>query len=136
MTDKKKSNKDLNPVTTKEKESLNPHFDEYFDKINESSEIKLGKEIFKADKDDVDIKTDLNTKEIYHINAMKMLDKTFEDYGMKPVFNLFYDDYLRLKISKDRLSRGEFVKVTAQDKSENLLEGAKSFGSLFNGGQK
>ena len=41
-----------------------------------------------------------------------------------------------LKISKDRLSRGEFVKVTAQDKSENLLEGAKSFGSLFNGGAK
>lgn len=119
-----------------DRESLNPHFDEYFDRVNESDGIRLGKEIFKATNEDVDIKTDLNTKEIYHINALKMIDKMLEDHGIGKVYNSFYDDYFRLKISKDRLSRGEFVKVTAQDKSENLLEGAKSFGSLFNGGSK
>lgn len=127
---------DLNKETYKDKESLNPHFDEYFDKINEGEGVRIGKEIFRADSDDVDIKTDLNTKEIYHINALKMLDKMFVEHGINPVYSLFYDDYLRLKISKDRLSRSEFVKVTAQDKSDNLLEGAKSFGSLFNGGSK
>jgi len=122
--------------TRKEKVSLQPHFDEYFDKISEGEGIRLGKEIFKASVEDVDIKTDLNTKEIYHINALKMLDKALISYGVGSVYNIFYDDYFRLKISKDRLSRGEFVKVTAQDKSENLLEGAKSFGSLFSGGTK
>ena len=118
------------------RESLNPHFDEYFDRVNESDGIRLGKEIFKANLKDVDIKTDLNTKEIYHINALKMIDKMLISHGVGSVYNIFYDDYFRLKISKDRLSRGEFVKVTAQDKSDNLLEGAKSFGSLFSGGQK
>jgi len=58
------------------------------------------------------------------------------EHGVGNVYGLFYNDYFRLKISKDRLSRGEFVKVTAQDKSDNLLEGAKSFGTLFNGGTK
>lgn len=124
----------MNKETKREKESLNPHFDEYFDKINEGEGVRLGKEIFKASNEDVDIKTDLNTTEIYHINALKMLDKMLESHGVGKVYNLFYDDYFRLKISKERLSRGEFVKVTAQDKSENLLEGAKSFGSLFGNG--
>ncbi|MFW6272659.1 MAG: hypothetical protein ACOC2U_02625 [bacterium] len=118
-----------------DKESLNPHFEEYFDKVNEDNSVKIGKEIFKASADDVDIKTDLNTKEIYHINALKMIDKMLEKFGVGKVYNMFYDDYFRLKISKDRLSRGEFVKVTAQDKTDNLLEGAKSFGSLFSGGK-
>lgn len=116
--------------------SLNPHFEEYFNKLSDNESVKLGKEIFKADRDDVDIKTDLNSKEIYHINALKMIDKELEQFGIGSVFNSFYDDYFRLKISKDRKSRGEFVKVTSQDKSDNLLEGAKSFGSLFSGGTK
>jgi len=128
----KENKEDSNTTRT----SLNPHFDEYFDRVNESEGIRLGKEIFKANVKDVDIKTDLNTKEIYHINALKMIDKMLEECGVGSVYNIFYDDYFRLKISKDRLSRGEFVKVTAQDKSDNLLEGAKSFGSLFTGGQK
>jgi len=117
-----------------DKESLNPHFEEYFDKMNQSDNERVAKELFKVEKENVDIKTDLNSTEIYHINSMKMLDQMFLQYGIGPVFNLFYDDYLRLKISKDRQSRGEFVKVSAQDKSENLLEGAKSFGTLFTGG--
>ena len=116
--------------------SLNPHFEEYFERNSENESVKLGKEIFKASVDDVDIKTDLNSVEIYNINALKMIDKELELLGVGKVFNLFYDDYFRLKISKDRLSRGEFVKVTAQDKTDNLLEGAKSFGTLFNGGTK
>lgn len=117
-----------------DRESLNPHFDEYFDKLNQSDSERIGKEVFKAGKDDVDIRTDLNSNEIYHINALKMLDQMLERFGVGKTYNLFYDDYLRLKISKDRQSRGEFVKVTAQDKSDNLLEGAKSFGTLFTGG--
>lgn len=121
---------------TLERESLQPHFEEYFDKIHEGEGVRLGKEIFKANQEDVDIKTDLNTKEIYHINALKMIDNMLVEHGVGNVYGLFYNDYFRLKISKDRLSRGEFVKVTAQDKSENLLEGAKSFGTLFNGGTK
>jgi len=129
-------NKEKVEVVQSDRTSLNPHFDEYFDKVHEGEGVRLGKEIFKANNEDVDIKTDLNTKEIYHINALKMIDKMLEEHGVGNVYNIFYDDYFRLKISKDRLSRGEFVKVTAQDKSENLLEGAKSFGTLFNGGAK
>ena len=124
----------VNKIT--ENGSLNPHFEEYFEKSTENEAVKIGKEIFKATSDDVDIKTDLNSVEIYNINALKMIDKELELMGVGKVFNLFYDDYFRLKISKDRLSRGEFVKVTAQDKTDNLLEGAKSFGTLFSGGNK
>lgn len=116
--------------------SLNPHFEEYFDNINQTDTSKIAKELFKVDKNNTDIKTDLNSKEIYNINAMKMIDSILIDFGVGSVFNIFYDDYMRLKISKDRQSRSEFVKATSSDKSENLLEGAKSFGTLFSGGVK
>lgn len=112
----------------------NNHIEEYFQDHKESSEERASRQIFTADKN-VDIKTELDMKEISYINTMQLNDDFLKSRGLNPVFSYFYNHYLRLKISKDRKSRGEFVKINSQDRSEEMVEGMRTAGSLF-GAQK
>jgi len=106
--------------------------EEYFDDVEQDTQAKAGKQIFNATEEDVDIKTELNAQEIYYINAMKMYDELLQEYGIGSIFNKFYNTYFRLKISKDRKSRSEFVKVSSQDKSDGVMESIRTAGSVFN----
>jgi len=110
----------------------NNHIQEYFEDIKESSEERASRQIFSAEKD-VDIKTDLDMQEIGFINNMKLNDDFLISKGLKPVFSYYYNHYLRLKISKDRQSRGEFVRINSSDKTDSLVDGMKTAGTLFGG---
>jgi len=128
----KDENKGVSTITLKK---TNNHIEEYFQDHKESSEERASRQIFTGGKD-VDIKTDLDMKEISYINAMKMNDEFLKSRKLTPVFSYFYNNYLRLKISKDRKSRGEFVQINSQDKSEQMVEGMRTAGSLFGGGKQ
>ena len=107
--------------------------EEYFNDVEEDTQAKAGKQVFSADDEDVDIKTELNDVEIYNITALKMYDKILEDYGIGSIFDKFYNNYFRLKISRNRQSRGEFVKISSSDKSEDIVEGIKTSAGLIGG---
>lgn len=113
-------------------QKTNPHIEEYFSDLNESSEERAGRQLFKGG-EDTDLKTDLVKEEIGLINTMIMNDQILKKYGLKNVFGMYYKPYMRLKISHDRKSRSEFVKVSSQDRSEDMVEGMRTAGSLFGG---
>lgn len=107
------------------------HIDEYFKNIEGSREAIQSRELFTADNDDIDLKTDLNNEEISHIAILKFNDSFLESKGIKPVFMNFFHDYMRLKVSKDRQSRGEFVKMNRKDDSEDVLSSASNLKNLM-----
>ena len=109
------------------------HIEEYFTQSKETSEERASRQIFTAKKEDVDIKTDLNIKEIPLLNAMFLNDRVLVESGLDPCFSLFYEEYLRLKISLDRKSRGEFVSINKRDTSSDMVEGMKTAGAVFGG---
>lgn len=115
------------------KTSASPHIDEYFADVHEDAQEKAGRELFTADSENIDVRTELNGTEIYYINAMYMYDDVLRSYGLKDVFRDFYESYFRLKISKDRKSRGEYVSVSRSDRSEDIQEGMKTASSMFGG---
>lgn len=97
------------------KNKINP-VEEYFkDRVN--SDLKKN-ELFDADDEDIDIKTDLTEQRIVLVNTLHENDIFLQSKGLKPVFKTYYEKHLRLLISKERKSRGEFVEVNKNKKEE------------------
>lgn len=109
----------------KQKEMTN-HIEEYFLDQETDNKGRASKELFTAEDDDVDIKTDLSWKEIVLINKLLWNNKILTNYGIEPVFNEFLIKYMRLKISLDRKSRSEFVSVNQENKADDILQGFSS----------
>lgn len=100
------------------KHKINP-VEEYFkDRVN--SDLKKN-ELFDADNEDIDIKTDLTESRIVLVNTLHETDLFLVQRGLKPVFQSYYEKHLRLLISLDRKSRGEFVEVN-KNKEEKIGE--------------
>lgn len=76
-------------------------------------------ELFDAG-DDIDIKTDLTHEQITLINTLHENDLFLAEKGLKPVFNSYYEKHMRLLISKERKSRGEFVDVERGRKEREM----------------
>lgn len=115
-----------NTKNQKRKE-LPSHIDEYFTDI-EIKEQTHYKELFSADdKSDLDLKTDVTDEEIKAVTTLHFNDKFLHDIGVKPIFTEYYNKYMRLKISKDRKSRGEYVDINKK-RSEEIIkqEGVKN----------
>lgn len=113
----KKELKEKEPKVNK----LPDHIDEYFTKSEGSPDAIKSRELFSADNLNIDLKTDVNFEEISIISTLKFNDKFLVSKGLKPIFQEYYNDYLRLKVSKDRLSRGEFVKINQANNSEDTI---------------
>lgn len=102
--------------------NLSVNLEEYFDDKEERKEVIAIKELFKAD-NDVDIKTDLSYQEIVLINTLMFNDRIIKRAKLRPLYKNFLASYLRLKISKDRLSRQEFVNMNrGESNTENVLD--------------
>ncbi|MFW6130766.1 MAG: hypothetical protein ACOC56_06225 [Atribacterota bacterium] len=125
------SKKDNKRKVIKNKNSVPDHIDEYFKDIEGSKEAIQSRELFKADNNDIDLKTDLTNEEISHISILKFNDEFLKSKGIKPVFMNFFYNYMRLKVSKDRQSRGEFVKMNRKDDSEDILSSASNLKNLM-----
>jgi hypothetical protein len=103
--------------------NMSNHIEEYFAEASQSKEVLTSKELFRAKPEDVDIKTDLSIQEIVLINKLKFNNELLKQAGLVPVYNNFLEHYLRLKISLDRKSRGEFVDMNrGQGKTEDILD--------------
>lgn len=113
--------------------STNNHIFEYLERNEMSQQEKASKEIFNADSENIDLRTHLDDFEISKISGMKMIDEILKSRGLSTQFNKFFDPYLRLKVSKDRLSRGEFVSINRVDSSQDMVEGMKTAGTILGG---
>lgn len=99
------------------------HIEEYFAESSQSKEVLTSKELFRAEKQDVDIKTDLTIKEIVLVNKLLFNNRILKDKGLNAVYDKFIEEYLRLKISLDRKSRGEFVDMNrGQSRTDDVLD--------------
>lgn len=106
------------------------HIEEYLKQQEDNPRVKSSRELFTAKKDDIDLKTDLGIEEIQNINVLMVNDAFLESRGLKPVFKIFYDEFLRLKVSLNRQSRGEFVKINSDQKADDLLASASNLTNI------
>ncbi len=104
---------------------------EFFSK----NEQGMGNELFRVDDTNTDIKTELNAEELRQVNTLYVNDKFLLEWGLKPVFGLYYNKFMRLMISFERKSRGEYVKINTRDRSDETLNLAGNIGSILSGQQ-
>ena len=92
-------------------EKISNHIEEYFTKTEGSKDLIVSKEIFNAENENIDLKTDLTIEEIKLLNTLIYNNKLLISRGLKPVYEPFINAYMRLKISLKRQSRGEYVDI-------------------------
>jgi DNA replicative helicase MCM subunit Mcm2 (Cdc46/Mcm family) len=115
------------------KELSKNHIEEYFSNKENNKEVLTSKELFKAEKHDVDIRTDIIWKEIILVNKLLYNNILLKKYKLLPVFEDFVTEYMRLKISMDRKSRTEFVDMNrARTGGEDALKGMSELSTIMN----
>jgi len=125
----------LNPektVSINKDESKN-HIEEYFSNKENNKEVLTSKELFKADKKDVDVRTDIVWKEIVLVNKLMYNNLLLTKYKLIPCFDDFVTEYMRLKISMERKSRTEFVDMNrARSNGEDALKSMSEISTIMN----
>lgn len=124
-----KSKTEIFPTSDK----MSNHIEEYFAKVEGSKEAFNSRELFKAERENVDIKTDLSLQEIHLLNKLMFNDDFLINKGLKPAFQKFYYSYMRLKISLDRKSRQEFVGINRADNSDDVLSKMSNMSNIIGG---
>lgn len=99
-------------------ENLPDHISEYFSN-QEAINNRLSRDLFQASDKDVEVKTELEHDEIKIISTLKFNDEYLISKGLNPFFIKYYNNYMRLMISKDRKSRQEFVEMNKSEKPES-----------------
>lgn len=110
----------------------NNHIDEYFvsQGMNNNQDKLISKELFKAEKEDVDVKTDLSIHEIVLINKIHFMNDMLLDCKLDGIYTDFLNRYQRLKISLDRKSRGEFVSMNKGETSDEIVDKVSSISNI------
>ena len=108
------------------------HIDEYLISQGQTQDKLTSKELFKGDKSDIDLKTELQFREVTLICALISNDDFLVSKGIKPVYEEYINKYMRLKVSLDRKSRGEFVTMnTNQENANKTLENASNLNNIL-----
>lgn len=113
-------------------EKLPDRIDDYFTKLEGSKEAFHSRELFRADNTDVDLKTDLSPEEISHINTLMFNDRFLVSKGLPALYNKYIIQHMRLKFSLERKSRGEFVSINKDNKTEEALNLASGIANISN----
>lgn len=92
------------------------HIEEYF--TSEANKISRHAELFKADDDGIDQKTELSHDEIRICLALLETEKFLNTLGIKGVYSQAVTTFMRLQVSKDRQSRKEYVEVQKNEAVE------------------
>lgn len=116
MKNKKQTTKteDLPTENIKKPKNMSSHIEEYFAKIEGTKESFVSRELFQAETDNIDLKTHLTDEEISLINTLLFNNSVLVSRGLKPIYSKWIEKFMRLKVSKDRLSRTEFVNSNRQ----------------------
>lgn len=103
--------------------------EEYFTNQEGNKDVLVAKEIFRAEPENVDIKTDLSHEEIQKITTLMYNNDLLKSKQLKPVYKNFLKNYMRLKISLERKSRTEFVDI---NKSNDMKQGLQDLSNFKN----
>lgn len=106
------------------------HIEEYFANQNQTPKENVSKELFKGDKD-IDLKTELEWREITLISILKYNNDMLVSHGLKPAWNNYLNDYMRLKVSLKRKSREEFVSMHKNDNTDETLEKVSNISNIM-----
>lgn len=123
----------IDPKEVNINRKLPDNIDEYFVKVEGSKEAINSRELFQADERNVDIKTDLKWEEITLINKIIFHNELLKSKGLPGLYEHFLYHYMRLKISLDRKSRGEFVSINKTDKTDEALNLASNMSNITGG---
>lgn len=99
--------------------------------LEDEHQVKsIGKEVFNTK--DIDVRSDITHNEINHITKLRFWESKFGT----DVEHLV-QSHLRLRLSKDRKSRGELVNIvqTEQRNAQGGIQWGKLFGQGGNNGQ-
>lgn len=114
------------------KNKIPDHIEEYFASVEGSKQAMQSRELFNAEENNIDLKTELRDEEISLIATLKFNDLFLKSKGLSPLFMKYYNNYMRLKVSKDRKSREEFVKINKSDNKEDVLSMASNLSNITN----
>lgn len=118
---------DLNSERAK-RPVLPNHIKEYVDSIGNEEKFL---ELFEAKDDNVDLRTDLELPEIIVLNKLRTFIIFLKERDLDTMYTQFFTSYLRLKISNERKSRGEFVDIHRKERFEQNLKRYGDFKTLF-----
>lgn len=93
------------------------HIEEYFSK----NETQLGNELFRIDNKNLPAKTELTDDETKLITVLKMNDDFLEHQGLIRFYEKYYNNFMHLRVSKDRKGRTEYVDIHRKDNSDSTL---------------
>ena len=126
------TNKNNKSNGKKSSQKLPDHIEDYFAENEGTKESINSRELFSAENDNVDLKTDLDKNAIPILAVLKFNDEFLKSRGLKPVFSQWVNPYMRLRISKERKSRGEFVSINKAGQDENeFLEKTSNFKNIL-----
>jgi hypothetical protein len=102
---------------------------EYFEDVNDVRKHTHYDELFNANKENVDLQTQLSEEELRAVAVLQTNDKYLFEKGVRGVYANYIQSFMRLKISLDRQSRKEYVEVNKNENQElNAMQ--KVFGGL------
>lgn len=107
--------------------ALPNHIEEY---IKNNTGDNSFRDLFEGKENNIDLRSDFNDNEVDVINKIKV-NEMYLNMTLKNNFykQLIYQ-YMRLKVSFNRLSRMEFVDINRQDRFEQNLNRFNNFANL------
>lgn len=100
---------------------LPPVIEEYFNK-NDFRKHTHYDELFNAQKDNIDLQSQVSERELRAIAVLRTNDKYLnEKIKISEIYEIYIQNFLRLKVSLERQSRKEYVEVNKNDQTENQL---------------
>lgn len=112
---------------------MKDHIEEYFASQSDvSKELNAGKELFKGESENIDLKTELEAEEIIMVNILHYNNEILEKLGINPPWKPFLEKFMRLKVSLKRQSRAEFVSVNKKfEDSEQTLDKMSNISNIL-----
>lgn len=108
---------------------------EYFEDVNDVRKHTHYDELFNANKDNIDLQTQLTEGELRAVAVLQTNDKFLIQNGIPVVYENYLQSFMRLKISLERQSRKEYVEVNKNEQQE-MTAMQKLFGGNNNVGVK
>jgi hypothetical protein len=111
--------------------SENNHIEEYFSK----NETQLGNELFRIDNKNLPSKTELSDDETKLVTVLKMNDAFLESKGLTPFYEKYYNNFMHLRVSKERKGRTEYVDIHRKDNSTDTINKLGGIKNIMGQGQ-
>lgn len=115
------SNQEIIKKLENENVELPDDIQAYFTQLNTDAKMNASSEIFNSKDDQLDFRTEVSEQEIAKIVSMRRNDTELAEYGIKPVYKDIIRNFERLRISKERKSRSEFVNINKSDNTDQVL---------------